>query len=231
MSHKLGCLLIIGGFLATIGAAQEYLSADGIWTRPGTVILFARFNPCGGPYRPIQPLVSADGGKTWAASRPRMEGSEFEYILDTGAELWVAGEQIAEGPSSAPFLLLYRADSAEWTQFQIYDDAAELLGIALETETGKLLAWVRHIDMGTDNWTGPIYLHQSVDRGRKWNEVRKVRQVPRSRAGLRFFRTLPRRSGAWRISRAGSAVERQQADGKWQEAVRLPMPLQQRCSN
>jgi len=231
MSIRSCCLLIIAALVATASSApQEYLTADGIWARGDTIILFARFNPCGEPYRPIQPLVSRDGGQTWAASGPRLEGSELEYILDTGAELWIGGEQIAEGPSSAPFLLLYRADGAEWPQFVIYDDAAELLGVARETKSGRLLAWVRHIDFQSDNWTGPVYLHQSVDRGPTWSTMQKVRHVPRSAPGLRFFQKLPRQSGRWRISSLGSAVEHQQADGKWHRITRLPLPLQQRCS-
>src|SRR5262249_3029645 len=125
---KLGRALVITVLLATIcsvGAGQDPPSADGIWARGDAVILFARFNPCGEPYRPIQPLVSRDGGKTWVASGPRLLGSELDYILDTGAALWIAGESIAEGPTSQPYVLLYRADSAEWPQVVIYEDAAD----------------------------------------------------------------------------------------------------------
>ncbi len=193
-------------FVSSIGAGQDPPAADGIWARGDTVILFARFNPCGEPYRPIQPLVSRDGGKTWVARGPRLLGSELDYILETRAALWIAGESIAEGPTSQPYLLLYRADSAEWPQVLIYEDAADLLAMARETKTGRLLAWVRHIDFNSENWTGPVYLHQSRDQGRTWSSVRRVRHVLKQAPGLRFFQELPQRSGAWRISRLGSAV-------------------------
>jgi hypothetical protein len=239
MSSKLGRLLIIAAVMVTVSSfcvAQDapYTYppyADGIWARGNTIILFARLNECGGPYRPILPLVSKDGGKTWTARGPRLEGSDLEYILDTGAELWIAGEDIAEGPSHDPYVLLYRADAAEWPQILIYDDAAHLLAMARETKTGKLLAWVRHIDFNTEDWTGPVYLHRSVDGGRTWRVVRKVTRVPRSTPGLHFFHGLPRRSGPWRISRRGSAVENLQSDGKWHLVTSLPLPLQQVCSN
>ncbi|HEV2962562.1 MAG TPA: hypothetical protein VG649_12095 [Candidatus Angelobacter sp.] len=235
MSKKSRRLLITAALFAIvcgICVAQdyEYLSADGIWVRGDTLIIFARLNPCGGPYRPIQTLVSIDGGKTWAASGPRLDpGRELDFILDTGAELWLAGQDMAEGPTHAPYLLRYAADHAEWRESEIYPDNAELLGIAQETKTGRLLAWVRHIDFMSEHWTGPVYLHQSLDGGQTWSEIKKVRRIPRWAPGLHFFQELPRRKGPWRISRLGSAVEQRQADGKWHPVTKLPLPLQQTC--
>jgi hypothetical protein len=157
-------------------------------------------------------------------------GRELDFILDTGTELWIAGQNAAEGPTSAPYLLRYRADDAEWLQSEIYDDFAELVAVARETKTGRFLAWVRHIvDVGSVQQTWPMYLHQSVDGGRTWSEVKKVRRVPRSAPGVHFFQELPSRSGSWRISRLGSAVEQRQGDGKWHTVTKLPLPLQQGC--
>jgi hypothetical protein len=116
----------------SICAAQDVPSANGIWARGDLVILFARLNKCGAPYRPVQPLVSTDGGNTWGATGPRLESSDLEYFLDAGSELFTAGEDIAEGPASSPFLLVYRATDNAWQQSEIYDQASELLGIARE---------------------------------------------------------------------------------------------------
>ena len=139
-------------------------------------------------YRPVQPLVSTDGGKTWGVTGPRLDSSDFEYFLDNGSELFIAGEDIAEGPAHNPFLLVYRATDNAWQQSEIYDQASELLGIAHEAKTGRFLAWVRHLDMKNDDWSGPIYLHQSQDRGKTWSVVRKVKTCSASGDRISFLR-------------------------------------------
>ena len=215
----------------SICAAQDIPSANGIWARGDLVVLFARLDKCDAPYRPIQPLVSKDGGKTWGVTGPRLESSDLEYFLDTGSELFIAGEDIAEGPAHNPFLLVYRATDNAWQQSEIYDQASELLGIAHEAKTGRFLAWVRHLDLKNDDWSGPIYLHQSQDRGKTWSVVRKVGHVPRMATGLRFFRKHLDQSGSWRLTKTGSRAERRQDDGKWHLVTILPLPIQKDCSN
>jgi hypothetical protein len=197
------------------------------------VILFARFQECKNqPYQPLQPLISRDGGKTWTEKGPWLpDGQELGYILDTGTDLWIAGQHYAEGPTSEPFIVLYRAHGDEWPQvdMDVHSPGSELLGLALEKKNGTLLAWVEHI-----NWpsrmSGPVYLHQSVDGGRTWQTIKKVRRIPRSSPGLRFFKPLPMQRGSWRLSGAGhfpSVVEHQERDGKWYKVVGLPLPIQQ----
>lgn len=215
----------------SISAAQDLPSANGIWARGDLVILFARFNNCGAPYRPVQPLVSTDGGKTWGVTGPRLESSDLEYFLDTGSELFTAGEDIAEGPAHSPFLLVYRATDNAWQQSEIYDQASELLGIAHEAKTGRFLTWVRHLELKKDDWSGPIFLHQSLDEGKTWSVVREVRRVPRTAPGLRFFREHLDQSGSWRLTKTGSRAERRQDDGKWHLVTLLPLPIQKACSD
>ena len=214
----------------SICAAQDIPSANGIWARGDLVILFARLDKCGAPYRPVQPLVSTDGGKTWGVTGPLLESSDLEYFLDTSSELFTAGEDIAEGPAHDPFLLIYRATDNAWQQSEIYDQASELLGIAQEAKTGRFLAWVRHLELKNDDWSGPVFLHQSLDGGKTWSVVRKVRRVPRTAPGLRFFREHLDQSGAWRLTKTGSRVERRQDDGKWHLVTLLPLPIQKACS-
>lgn len=216
--------------ISSLCAAQDLPSANGIWARGDLVILFARFNNCGAPYRPVQPLVSTDGGKTWGVTGPLLESVDLEYFLDTGSELFTAGEDIAEGPAHDPFLLIYRATDNTWQQSEIYDQASELLGIAYEAKTGGFLAWVRHLDLKNHDWSGPIFLHRSMDGGKTWSVVRKVRRVPRTAPGVRFFRRNLMQSGTWRLFRPGTSVEHRQGDGMWQTIKRLPLPMQEDCS-
>jgi hypothetical protein len=226
-----GGLLAAFSFIASCSmfcVSQQPIFVDGLWAQDKIIVLLARFDQCGAPYRPIQPIVSRDGGKTWAANGPRFESSDFMFLLSDGPQLWIAGEDIAEGPSSSPFLLTYRVDLDQWSQSEIYGDAADLIGVAQESNRGHVLAWVEHLDVASDD-SGPLFLHESVDGGRTWDHIKNVEHVPSTVPGLRFFGPLPQRSGAWRIAGAGNAIEHRMADGKWHPGVKLPLPMQQQC--
>ena len=157
--------------------------------------------------------------------RPRLEGSDFEYILDTGKALWIAGEDYAEGPTHDPFLLLFGSDNADWPEFEIYSGGAELKAIAFEEKTGKFQAWAEHIDIASEDSPQPVFLHQSLDGGQTWEQTRQVRRVPKSAPGLHFFQEIPRQSGPWRIvgdGETGTVVEHLRADGRWHRIHDLP---------
>ncbi len=200
---------------------------DGLWAHENTIVLVARFDKCGGPYRPVQPIVSTDGGKTWAAEGPQLDGSDLLFILSSGNELFIGGQYYAEGPTSAPFLLTYNYDQHQWSQSEIYGGAADLLGLAREKANGHLLAWVQHLEQPSDD-SGPIILHESVDGGKAWSEIKNVAHVPASLPGLRFFQDLSNRSGRWRVSPAGNAIE-ELMGGQWHFQVKLPLPIQLQC--
>lgn len=232
MFRNFGCVISAAIFIAMCsapGMSQKQTFVDGLWSHENTIVLVARFDQCGGPYRPVQSIVSTDGGNTWAAEGPRLEGSDLFFILSDGDELLLGGQYYAEGPTSSPFLLVYGLEKHEWSQSDIYDGAAELLGMAREKETGHLLAWVRHIDVQSEDYSGPIFLHESVDRGKTWDLIKDVTHVPTSIPGMNFFRELPQRSGKWRVSHDGNAVEQLKDDGEWDRSVKLPLPVQQEC--
>jgi len=231
MFRKFGCVLTAAIFVpmcAVPGTSKKETFVDGLWSHENTIVLVARFDKCGGPYRPVQSIVSTDGGNTWAADGPQFDGSDLLFILNEGAELLIGGQYYAEGPTSSPFLLVYGLEKHEWSQSDIYDGSAELLGMAREKETGHLLAWVRHIDMGSEDDLGPIVLHESVDGGKTWDLIKDVAHVPTS-PGMNFFSELPQRSGKWRVSHDGNAIEQLRDDGKWHRSVELPLPIQQEC--
>ena len=232
MFRKIGSVLTAAIFIAmwsAPGTSQQETFVDGLWGDENTIMLFARFAQCGGPYRRVQPIVSTDGGNTWAAGGPRLEGSDLLFIVSGGDELLIGGQYYAEGPTSAPFLLIYGLEQHQWSQSEIYGDAAELLGMAREKATGHLLAWVRHMDVQSEDDSGAIFLHESVDGGKTWAVIKDVTHVPASKQGMNFFMELPKRSGKWRVSHTGNAIEQLKDDGKWHLGVKLPLAIQQEC--
>jgi hypothetical protein len=214
--------------------AQDQNKAIAIWEHGKTVLLFAMLTGCESDiYMHPQALVSADEGKTWTKSGPDLYGLDLKLISDTGEEVMVGGEYYIEGPTNSPFLLVYR-DGAEWQQFSIYDGAAELEALAQdELRPNRFLAWVEHIDiLHDDDMNAPIYLHQSLDRGRTWKVVKKVKSVPESAPHLRFFLEMPLENGRWRISEQDqprARVEHIAENGQWQVVAKLPLPIQETC--
>jgi hypothetical protein len=226
-----GSFLVAAIFFAALPAlayAQQEVHADGLWARGNTLVLLARFDQCGGPYRPVQPVISTDNGTTWRAEGPRVDGAELLSAFTEGDQLLIAGQMVSEGPSNSPFLLTYSFSRFEWTQTEIYADIADLLGMAREKDNGHLLSWVRHLENPAEVDSGPIVLHESVDGGKTWSEVKNVAHVPASLPGLQFFKEIPQHGGKWRISPAGNAVE-ESMDGKWHTRTTLPLPMQKQC--
>jgi len=223
----------ISGPVAQTVAQDDPLTPAGIWTHGDTVLLFAFFRQCeedgGGGCQPLQTLVSKDGGKTWARSGPRLVGSSFLYILNTGGETWIAGDSYAEGPAHGPFLHLFDPDNTEWPEFEIYDGGEEFRALAHdERNPNRFLAWIDHVEVSEPE-SSHIFLHQSLDRGRTWHEVKEVKRVPKSMPGLRFFQDLPQESGDWRINSATRTLEHKGQDDQWHTAVTLPLPIQNTC--
>jgi len=243
--------LLLAGGVALLAAvtgfcigvpAEDQPSPSAVWAHGNTVLVFATFPSCTEDSAPahltMQTLISKDGGKTWAWRGPSMPWSMVEYILESGDEIWLAGENYdSEGPASVPFLLLLDADSMEWPQLEIHSGYTELMAVARdERDSNRFLAWANHLLLSpddpdyTDDGKNPLFLHESLDRGRTWHVVRKEKDVPKSAPGLRFFQQIKEQSEGWRISSrqpGGVAVlEHQQPDGKWHSAGRLPTPIQ-----
>jgi hypothetical protein len=223
-------------------AQEENLTFLGIWSHGDSILLFATVHKCGDeleePTQPLQTLVSRDEGKTWSRSGPRLLWKKFEFILDTGTEIWIAGDSYdAEGPASTPFILLADPDSRDWQEFEIYQGYDELMAVAKdERDSNRFLAWVNHLmlppdhpDYGEDD---PMFLHESLDRAGTWHVLKKVKTVPKAVPGMRFFEEIPRQSRGWRIINVGqnnSALEHLGKDGKWHQVAKPALPIQESC--
>jgi hypothetical protein len=251
MLNKTRLLFFAGAALLTIATGfcigvpeNDSPSPSGVWTHGDTVLLFTTFPACKAddepPHRFLQTLVSKDGGKTWAWRGPRLTWSNFEYIMDTGNEIWLAGDSYsAEGPAYDPFLVLFNADSMEWPQLKIYEGEDELMAVAHDDRnSNRFVAWVNHLmlppgDPDADDGTDSTFLHESLDRGQTWHAVRKVKRIPKSAPGLHFFQEIPQRSGAWRIAStyhsSAAFLEHLEPDGSWRPAAKLPSPIQKSC--
>ena len=244
---SLGIVLLtsVSGFCAGV-PQDDQPTPDMVWAHGKTVLVFASFPSCedesATPHQTTQTLISQDGGKSWNWRGPRMPWTMLEYILESGEEIWIAGENYnAEGPASEPFLLLVDADSMEWPQLRIHDRYTELLAVARDERDGnRFLAWINHLmaresdppfDPPEDG-SDPMFLHESLDHGQTWHVVRQEKNAPKSAPGLRFFQPISQQSGAWRISSTKtnsssvSVLEHRARDGKWHPAGRLPSPIQ-----
>ena len=241
LSLAIVLLTVVSGFGSSV-AEDDQPSPSMVWSHGNTVLIFASFPACedesATPHQTMQTLISKDGGQTWNWRGPRMPWSTVDYILQSGDEIWVAGENYdPEGPASRPFLMLVDGDSMEWPQLEIYDRYTELMAVARDDRDGnRLLAWVNHLMLPPDDpdlpedGSDPMFLHESLDRGRTWHVIRKEKDVPKSAPGLRFFQPISEQSGAWRISKtsqsSASLLEHQDREGKWHRSGRLPSPVQ-----
>ena len=212
------CAISAGSMIAQ----QNRVEPRGLFVWGDSVMVLGAVQGCQGAYDPMQAMVSRDEGKTWHATGPHTVGLSRDFVLDTGTELLIAGENIIEGPAHEPFLHVYRYAVEQWDEFEILSGSTELSALALETKTGRLLAWIRHVELSDDGWSGPLFLHESVDGGKSWREVKKVARVPASRAGLQFFQRFADQRGPWRIVRDEHSARLERTDNKQWRTVELP---------
>jgi hypothetical protein len=206
---------------------QENVAAYGIWVRNKTIVLFAQVYPC--PPKDLTPpgaaqiFVSEDGGGHWEKRGPELDGSEFRYVRAIGDRLWVAGERTAEGPAIEPFIFVPSEKGLEWTQHVIYKDAADLEGIAAQSD-GGLTAWIRHLKLHDSGWTGPLYLHESSDGGLTWRVAGRAKRAPRAPGP--GFKKIEKQNETWRVrdqDGGGSAIEhRADEHSGWKSVYSFP---------
>src|SRR6267142_2631574 len=236
LSPALLALLVTSACFCVSGppAQDNDVPVWGIWARGDTVLLFAHVRNCeedSGAYKPAQTLVSTDGGRTWAMRGPRLVGRSFQYILNVGDEIWLAGDSYAEGPATNPFLLLVDPQRDDWPEFQIYDGNEEFRALAHdERDPNRFFAWLDHVEMDEPE-ASHIFLHESLDRGRTWTAVKEVKRVPKSLPGLRFFQDIPMESGDWRVDPTTRTLEHRDRNHEWHTAATLPLPIQDSCPN
>lgn len=208
--------------------SQENVSGYGVWAHGDIIVLFAQAYPCPPGELPppgaAQLFVSTDGGKGWEKRGPRLAGSEFQYIHEAGTRLWIVGEHTAEGPASEPFILVPDEKSLAWSLHVIYEGASELEGIAV-TNSGDFIAWIRHLKLKDNGWTGPLFVHKSSDGGQTWHVVGRATKGPRTLGTA--FKKIEEETATWRVTNQdsrGSAVEyRPDENSPW----KLVMAFQQ----
>jgi hypothetical protein len=163
------------------GGGQEDVAPYGIWAQNQTLIVFAHVypRPPNGLTPPgvAQIFVSDDGGRRWNKRGPDLDGSEFQFIRAVGDRLCVVGEHTVEGPVIEPFIFVPSEKGLKWTMHVIYEGAADSEGIAA-TRDGGFSAWIRHLNLHRDGWTGPLYAHKRGDGGLTWRAVRLVKKSP-----------------------------------------------------
>jgi hypothetical protein len=209
------------------GSGQENVVAYGICVRDKIIVVFAQVYPC--PPNELPPpgaaqiLISDGGGGHWEKRGPQLDGSEFQYVRAIGNRLWVVGEHTAEGPASEPFVLVPSEKGLEWNQRVIYKDAAELEGIAAQSD-GRFTAWIRHLKLHDNGWTGPLYLHKSSDGGLTWRVVGRTRKAPRAPGP--GFKKIEKQTETWRVrdqDGGDSAIEhRADENSAWKSVYSFP---------
>jgi len=208
--------------------AQENVGADGILLHGKTVVLFAHVSTCAaeGQIPAAQVFVSLDAGKTWDKRGPLIEGSAFEYVLDDGTTLRVAGSHTAEGPEIEPFLFVSTGDLSEWKLHRIYKGPSELKSVALNGN-GHLVAWVKHIDPHQESWEGSTYAYESRDNGATWGVLGPVPNGTTTPAG-RVFSKIEKEDRGWRVvdmEGGGFEVQHLEVDHSWKTAHKFPLQM------
>ena len=223
----LGLSLAIVAASVCAGDSRQNAAPYGIWTRGETVVLFAHVYPCPPDELPppgaAQLFVSEDGGKSWGKRGPQLDGSVFEYIYEAKGRVWIVGEHTAEGPASEPFILVPDESGLGWSVHVIYEDAAELESIVVQNN-GDFGAWIRHLKLHDNGWTGPLYLHKSSDGGRTWRLVGRTNNAPANQAA--GFKKIETQTATWRVADQGngvSVVERRTDEhSAWKTVYRFP---------
>lgn len=203
---------------------KENVFAYGIWSHKKDVVVLAQVYPCFpeqqlAPPGAAQLFVSRDGGARWEKSGAPLEGREFDYVHEDEGRLWIVGEYTAEGPASETFILVPAQNNLSWTRHVIYEGNSELEGITI-SRTGDFIAWIRHLKLDNNGWTGPMYVHESRNRGRTWRVLGRTR---RGREGPgNGFKKIETERSIWRVTRqagGGSAIEHRANDKSWWNVV------------
>lgn len=220
--------IVLAVSLTAVALAQENVASDGVLLRGKTVVLFGRVSTCAaeGQIPAAQVFISLNDGKTWDRRGPLIEGSTFEYVLDDGITLRVAGSHTAEGPEIDPFLLMSTGDLSEWKLHKIYRGPSELRSVALN-DNGQLVAWIKHIDPHRERWEGPTYAYESRDNGATWGVLGPVPKGTTTPAG-RVFSKIEKEDRGWRVvdmEGGGFEVQHLEVDHSWKTAHKFPLQM------
>ncbi len=174
-------------------------------------------------YTPVLPTSFRLPAPRSSKRGPQLDGSVFEYIYEAKGRVWIVGEHTAEGPASEPFILVPDESGLGWSVHVIYEDAAELESIVVQNN-GDFGAWIRHLKLHDNGWTGPLYLHKSSDGGRTWRLVGRTNNAPANQAA--GFKKIETQTATWRVADQGngvSVVERRTDEhSAWKTVYRFP---------
>jgi len=213
-------LVFLSGGTIAVAQVHEETEVYAVWTRETFVLVYTGVRHCNSPYPLQQFLVSTDGGHTWKRRRTTLEGADFSSLSEKDGKLWMAGQHYAEGPEWEPFVFVPGKSPTEWKMRTIYNGEGALKRIAWGAN-GELNAWVTHLRLGDDGWSGPTYVHQSLDGGYTWKELGRAKSVP-LKEGAEFTSFDSLRDPLWRIVRDRSTVQhRESKDSPWKTVFRF----------
>jgi hypothetical protein len=135
-------------------------------------------------------LRTTDGGKTWNEVWTSHGPASLAVAVRQGSELVFVGTEGEEGPDLNPFALV--RVGKRWEQRTIRKGDSKLE--AVHQDGRSLTVLIQHIDIHSEEWTGPTVAYESKNGGRSW-----VRSKKQPHPGSNAIPPISEISREWRI--------------------------------